>query len=250
MKVTQVVSLASLAVCVAGGGVFVSGCSSVPLPAQPDGSTRVAANEPGRVEAVHQRAVADAKVQAENSVLRAQVDALQAKVNDLAAIMRESLTLPPGQRSQAVPLPPAAASAPRVSLQPSALPGDAFTANSAGVVIRVFHPFAKTDFRPTDSVAQALQTNAAGAQRIEVRGYTDSNVVDPIDKLIAIERAEKARAWLITNGVDPGRIRTKYFAAGRFYADNHTEEGRSLNRRVEIDIRNKKPSDRSVASST
>ena len=121
--------------------------------------------------------------------------------------------------------------------------------NSSGVVIRVFHPFARTEFEPSEQVAQALRASVRTAEQIEVRGHTDSNVVNPIDKLIAIERAEKARTWLINNGAEGSKIRTKYFTAGNFLVENKTPQGRSMNRRVEIDIRNQQLAGKNVASS-
>ena len=92
------------------------------------------------------------------------------------------------------------------------LPDYAYATNAQGVVIRVFHKFARTEFEPTEQVAQALRASVRGADQVEVRGHTDSAVVNPIDKLIAIERAEKARLWLIDNGVESSKIRTKYFS--------------------------------------
>ena len=53
-----------------------------------------------------------------------------------------------------------------------------------------------------------------------------------------MQRAEKARNWLIENGVDSTKIRTKYFSAGNFLSENKTEQGRALNRRVEVEARN------------
>jgi outer membrane protein OmpA-like peptidoglycan-associated protein len=109
---------------------------------------------------------------------------------------------------------------------------------ASGVVIRVFHPWAKTEFEPNDAVAQALRDSTRSARTIEVRGMTDSPTVNAVDRIIATERADKARNWLIQNGVESTKIRTKYFSAGNFIAENKTEQGRALNRRVEIDARN------------
>jgi flagellar motor protein MotB len=118
------------------------------------------------------------------------------------------------------------------------LPSHAYSTNASGVVIRVFHAFARTDFEPSEEVAQALRAGVRGAERVEVRGHTDSNVVNPIDRLIAVERAEKARTWLINNGAEPAKISTRHFTAGHFLTENRTRQGRALNRRVEIDIHN------------
>lgn len=251
MKMTRAMSLAGLMVCMAGAALNLAGCSSVPKPAEADGSSRVPANDPERVQALQQKVASDRALLIENSLLRAQVDVLQQKLTEMTSIVREALLLPPASSAspQAAPAPasapvPAASQAQpqRQSMAAPAvmptLPPHAYSTNASGVVIRVFHPFAHTEFAPSEEVAHALRAGVNGAERIEVRGHTDSNVVNPIDKLIAIERAEKARTWLINNGADAAKIQTRHFTAGHFLTENRTQQGRSLNRRVEIDIRN------------
>ncbi len=240
-----ITSLAGFSLCVATAAVQIGGCSSLSKPAEADGSSRVPANDATRVQALQNRVNADRQLLTENNLLRAQVDVLQAKLNEMTTIVREALTLPSVTAPQApraplapVPVPLAPTTAAPQSMATPALPAYAYATSDSGVVIRVFHPFARTDFELTEPVAQALRSSVRGAQQIEVRGHTDSDVVNPIDKLIAIERAERARTWLINNGADGMRIRMKYFSAGNFLADNATAQGRSMNRRVEIDIRN------------
>jgi len=243
MKFKRAMSLASFSLCMVGAAIQLGGCSSVPKPAEADGSTRVPANDTTRVQALQQRVNADRQLLSENNLLRAQVDVLQTKLNEMTSIVREALTLPPAP----VPVQPPAGS-PQSMAAPD-LPAYAYSTNSSGVVIRVFHPFARTEFAPSEQVAQALRASIRTAEQIEVRGHTDSNVVNPIDKLIAIERAEKARTWLINNGAEGSKIRTKYFTAGNFLVENKTPQGRSMNRRVEIDIRNQQLAGKNVASS-
>jgi OmpA family len=218
--------------------VFLAACSSTPTkPAMPDGGSRVAANDPERVKALQDRVATDRALLSENNLLKAQVTVLQLKLNEMTSIVREALVLPPAPAAVPAPAaPPAVAPMVPQSTAPS-LPSHAFKQTPDGVVIRVFHPFAKTDFEPSEIAAQTLRQSARNAQSIEVRGMTDSPVVNNIDKMIAIERAEKARIWLIDNGVSASKIRVRYFSAGQFLADNRTEAGRALNRRVEVDIR-------------
>lgn len=250
MKIKRAMSLAGFSLCVVGAAVQMGGCSSVPKPAEADGSSRVPANDATRVQTLQQRVNADRQLLSDNNLLRAQVDVLQAKLNEMTAIVREVLTLPPAPRPQPVPAPvPTPPEAPARSMAAPDLPALAYTTNSSGVVIRVFHPFARTEFEPSEQVAQALRSSVRGAEQIEVSGHTDSNVVNPIDKLIAIERAEKARTWLINNGAEAAKIRTKYFTAGNFLVENRTPQGRSVNRRVEIDIRNQQLAGNRVAAS-
>ncbi len=250
MKVKRVMSLAGFSLCMVGAAVQLGGCSSVPKPAEADGSSRVPANDATRVQALQQRVNADRQLLSENNLLRAQVDVLQTKLNEMTSIVREALTLPPAPRPAPAPVPvqPPAAASPQSMAKPD-LPAYAYATNSSGVVIRVFHPFARTEFEPSEQVAQALRASVRGADKIEVRGHTDSNVVNPIDKLIAIERAEKARTWLINNGAEGSKISTKYFTAGNFLVENKTPQGRSMNRRVEIDIHNQQFAGNRVASS-
>ena len=169
----------------------------------------------------------------------------------MTTIVREALTLPPAPRPQPAPVsvltPPVAT--PQSMAVPEDLPAHSYTTNSSGVVIRVFHPFARTEFEPSTQVAQALRSSVRGAEQIEVSGHTDSNVVNPIGKLIAIERAEKARTWLINNGAEAAKIRTKYFTVSNFLVENRTPKGRSVNRRVELDIRNQQLAGNRVAAS-
>lgn len=239
MKIKRAMSLAGLSLCIVGAAVQMGGCSSVPKPVEVDGSSRVPANDYTRVQALQQRVNADRQLLSDNNLLRAQVDVLQAKLNEMTTIVREALMLPPAPRPQ-----PAAVSVPAPrpvepqSMAAPDLPTYAHTMTASGAVIRVFHPVAHTAFEPSEPVAQALRSSVRGAEQIEVRGHTDSNVVNPIDKLIAIERAENARNWLINNGAEASKIRTKYFTAGNFLAENRTPQGRSVNRRVEIEIRN------------
>jgi hypothetical protein len=225
MKKQLFISLVAVATLVA--------CSSPPKPIVPDGGSRVPANDPTRIQALQDRVAADRSILSENNLLKAQVTALQQKLNEMTGIVRDALILPPPPPAA---LPPAVAPIGPQSTVPM-LPPHAFKQTRDGVVIRVFHPFAKTDFEPSEAAARAMRDSARKSISIEVRGMTDSPVVNPIDKMIAMERAEKAKIWLIDNGVNPTKIRVRYFSAGQFMADNRTESGRALNRRVEVDFR-------------
>ncbi len=44
------------------------------------------------------------------------------------------------------------------------------------------------------------------------------------------------RAYLVSAGVDPARIRVTYQPAGDHAADNSSPTGRGMNRRVEIEV--------------
>lgn len=230
-------TLAALAV-----SLFASACSSVPKPAEPDGSSRVAVNSQARLVQLQERVSMDRAILTENNQLKAQLGELRAQLGEMREIVRGALSLPPvpvhavppaahPQTVQPAPQVPAA----KVSATTSnPLPAQAFEVTRSGAVIRVFHEFAKTDFRPTDETAKALRNALPAADSISVRGHTDSNTPNPVDRLIAIERAVKARSWLLANGAEPGSVRLFFRSAGSFIADNETAQGRALNRRVEV----------------
>ena len=73
------------------------------------------------------------------------------------------------------------------------------------------------------------------AYNINIKGHTDDFGSDEYNRILALNRAEAVVEWLINVGnINP--IRITYSSAGRHepIADNDTEEGRSLNRRVEF----------------
>ena len=106
-----------------------------------------------------------------------------------------------------------------------------------GMIFRVMHGFAKTDFHPSKSLqAQLLQAARAG-KRIDIRGRTDAPNANEIDREIAMQRALNARVFLANNGIHPRKMHVDYKAAGDHVADNSTADGRARNRRVEIETK-------------
>ncbi|MGH1472665.1 MAG: OmpA family protein [Cellvibrionaceae bacterium] len=99
----------------------------------------------------------------------------------------------------------------------------------------VHHPFAETSFNPPADITTALIESSKNSEKVVVRGRTDANKENLIDKRIAISRAINAKRFLIDNGVEAEKIRIFYRSAGDNIADNATPEGRALNRRVVIE---------------
>ncbi|MEJ7665192.1 MAG: OmpA family protein [Hymenobacter sp.] len=77
------------------------------------------------------------------------------------------------------------------------------------------------------------------ASKIKVGGYTD-NSGNPLRNLqLSRERANSTLAALVSMGVTPDRLTAVGFGAIDNIADNATEEGRSLNRRVSMQVTQK-----------
>jgi outer membrane protein OmpA-like peptidoglycan-associated protein len=71
---------------------------------------------------------------------------------------------------------------------------------------------------------------------IEISGHTDNTGSDEINNKLSLERANAVKDYLLKGGIDTARIRTKGYGKTKAKADNATEEGRQINRRVEIEI--------------
>jgi outer membrane protein OmpA-like peptidoglycan-associated protein len=70
--------------------------------------------------------------------------------------------------------------------------------------------------------------------KIAITGHTDNIGSNTFNKILSLKRAEEIANFLINNGIDESRI--EYFGLGSVkpIADNTTDAGRLLNRRVEF----------------
>lgn len=71
---------------------------------------------------------------------------------------------------------------------------------------------------------------------IQVAGHTDSTGSEQSNQVLSENRASNVKNALVGQGVDPNRISTIGFGESAPVADNSTESGRQLNRRVVITI--------------
>ncbi|UVW30692.1 OmpA family protein [Massilia sp. H6] len=108
--------------------------------------------------------------------------------------------------------------------------------SAAAVMIGVRFDTGATSFSVDDRVAQTLVAAAKAAERINLRGRTDARIAGTDDPRIARGRALAARQFFIRHGIDAAKIRVFAQSAGDFIAPAGTEEGRALNRRVDIEF--------------
>lgn len=83
-----------------------------------------------------------------------------------------------------------------------------------------------------DDVAVALMQVPDTA--VEISGHTDSKGSDSYNQALSERRARSVRSYLIEQGVDGGRLSTRGYGEMQPIADNSTDDGRELNRRVEL----------------
>ncbi len=69
---------------------------------------------------------------------------------------------------------------------------------------------------------------------ITIAGHTDSTGTDAYNKTLSERRADAVKNALVGMGVNPARMTAVGYGKSRPVADNDTEAGRQMNRRVEI----------------
>ncbi|HZR35580.1 MAG TPA: OmpA family protein [Nevskia sp.] len=85
-----------------------------------------------------------------------------------------------------------------------------------------------------DQVGAALQ--ARPDIKVEIDGHTDGKGSVSYNQKLSERRAASVKAYLVGKGVAAERMTTAGFGKSRPIADNKTDEGRALNRRVELKV--------------
>ncbi len=108
------------------------------------------------------------------------------------------------------------------------MPSDiTFAVNSANIEPRFY--------RTLNAVATVL--NGFPETDVLIAGHTDSTGSDAYNQRLSEQRAAAVMHYLVSQGVDARRFDARGFGERYPVADNATEQGRALNRRVEIRIR-------------
>ena len=67
-------------------------------------------------------------------------------------------------------------------------------------------------------------------------GHTDSVGSDAYNQKLSVKRSEAVKAYLVSKGIEANRVYTEGKGEKQPTADNKTAEGRTKNRRVEIEV--------------
>ena len=70
--------------------------------------------------------------------------------------------------------------------------------------------------------------------RVEIGGHTDDRGRDESNQRLSERRAQAVRDWLVSHGVDAGRLEVRGYGETRPTASNATPQGRARNRRIEF----------------
>ena len=85
-----------------------------------------------------------------------------------------------------------------------------------------------------DEVANVLRKNPS--LHVQIGGHTDAVGSDEYNRALSDRRADAARKYLASTGIDETRLTSKGFGKSSPVADNDTAEGRAQNRRTEIEV--------------
>ena len=110
---------------------------------------------------------------------------------------------------------------------------------NTATVNNLFFDLGKAALKPESEpelkrILQVMKENKALV--IEISGHTDNTGSDEINNKLSLERANAVKDYLLNGLIESTRIRTKGYGKSKPKADNATEEGRQINRRVEIEI--------------
>jgi OOP family OmpA-OmpF porin len=67
-------------------------------------------------------------------------------------------------------------------------------------------------------------------------GHTDSVGTDGYNQKLSVKRSEAVKAYLVSKGIEKNRVYTEGKGSGQPVADNKTKDGRTKNRRVEVEV--------------
>lgn len=83
-----------------------------------------------------------------------------------------------------------------------------------------------------DAIVEVLQQNPK--IKIEIQGHTDNKGAAAYNKKLSDRRAAAVRKYLVTKGIEEGRLTSKGYGMEQPIVPNTTDQNRALNRRVQF----------------
>ena len=122
---------------------------------------------------------------------------------------------------------------------PKAAPKATVTSSKVTLLADALFDFDKSNLKPEgkaklDDLATKLKSITL--EVVIVIGHTDNIGTAAYNKKLSLRRAESVKAYLVSKGVETGRVYTEGKGFSEPVADNKTSMGRSLNRRAVIEV--------------
>jgi len=133
---------------------------------------------------------------------------------------------------------PVAAPAPAPKPAPAPAPAPA-VASKVTYAADAFFDFDKAVLKPEGKAKLDDLVGKVKGINLEVIiavGHTDSVGTDAYNQKLSVKRSEAVKAYLVSKGIEKSRVYTEGKGEKQPVADNKTKEGRSKNRRVEIEV--------------
>lgn len=92
-----------------------------------------------------------------------------------------------------------------------------------------------TSFKSLDEVAEILKADKG--LKLDISGHTDNTGDAAKNKVLSEQRAKAVNDYLVSKGVDASHLTAEGFGQEKPVADNKTDEGKKLNRRVELKLK-------------
>lgn len=108
---------------------------------------------------------------------------------------------------------------------------------SSALVIVTFD-YNKSNFEIDENTGKLLVLAASSAEKVIIRGRTDSAKASITNSKVARKRAESARNYLVAHGISRKKIKILSIPSGDFILPSVTDDTKAENRRVEIEITN------------
>lgn len=215
--------------------ITLTGCSTMQAPTIPDGNSRIPINSANQIENYKTHTTEEVTRNNENAELNLKINNLNQQINGLKTyatmLQINAEANPPTKQLQSSTI--ELTKAP--SIQSIGNKGESIEIRDQSIIFRKTNPIGKTEFKPSATFEEQLLKAAKNSKHIEIRGRTDAEFDNEIDRVIALERAFRARKFLILHGIDANKIRSNSMTSGGHVAENKTPEGRAKNRRVEIE---------------
>jgi len=134
---------------------------------------------------------------------------------------------------------PAPAPAPVVTPAPAPAPAPVPVPAKVTYAADAFFDFDKAVLKPEGKAKLddlSAKVKDVNLEVIIAVGHTDATGADAYNQKLSVKRSEAVKAYLVSKGIEKNRVYTEGKGEAQPVADNKTKDGRTKNRRVEVEV--------------